>query len=103
MSELEAGQEMDKAVALALGRRRDELIDIICHFRPSTDIADAFKVVAEMEKRGWKWQAFSVTDGLPFYTFNFGRHLDGDNRGTDPTSIEMAICRAALAALKGTT
>lgn len=64
----------------------------------STKIKYAWRVVREMEKRGFEWgfhKEGNLNDGLdPLYVMQFG--VKGEGRGRSP---EHAICLAALAAM----
>lgn len=111
MSEqLEAGPEMDAAVAAAFGWTREGRLwrtdrtgdheTFLCgDFSPSTDIADAFRVVDEMERRGWFTAMIGpIVSPEERYRFEFMREWNSCEARAQ--TRQLAICRSALAAVK---
>jgi hypothetical protein len=65
----------------------------------STDIAAAWSVVEQMEKRGYFWIGASVFDGSGYQmSFSLDRHETIGLDGLQPT-FSLAVCHAALLAL----
>lgn len=67
--------------------------------RYSTDIAAAWLVVEEMERRGWWFHLHPNDDGI--YSMYFHKYQEGKLPTGYGETAPLAICRAALAVIEG--
>jgi len=107
IEEMESGPELDVLVAEKVFGWQWNIRNGVCYaehdcfnaadcwpqFRPSTDIADAWTVVQKFKDYDWKIESHG--DGETFTIYKDGTHYCGDA----PTA-PLAICRAALKAIK---
>lgn len=105
---MKAGHELDILVAnkvfgweydefLAMFYTKDETVCIPRHsnFRPSTNIADAWKVVEKIHATDNTWLHLAFDESESFWLARFSDRLNFIQKETAP----LAICLAALKAL----